>query len=401
MFEQQMIEQPKRDVLEEGWLHHALVFFHTPERLAGWMILLLSLLIPIPAGLAWLLVTNDVRTVVVSGLCLWLFSAADLIILLTLPRRRISFGPWKAQFFALSLPRMAAAVALGLAALWIGWKWSMLLTLIIQMIGTIALIWGAFVEPFRLRLSEQTMTTDRLPAGIPPIRLLHISDLHVERLTRREEMVLSLIEMAKPDLIVITGDYVNLSYNRDPETYAQLKQLLGRLSAPYGVYATLGSPPVDVRDTITPLFENLPVMLLRDEWATVNMGAGRELVLVGLDCSHHIPSDQARLDRVMGIAPNSVPQVLLYHSPELMPQASEHQVDLYLCGHTHGGQVRLPFIGPILTSSQLGRKYVMGLYRNGRTHLYVSRGVGLEGLSAPRVRFLAPPEITLFNLQGC
>ncbi|RMD51504.1 MAG: metallophosphoesterase, partial [Candidatus Thermofonsia bacterium] len=67
---------------------------------------------------------------------------------------------------------------------------------------------------------------------------------------------------------------------------------------------------------------------------------------------------------------------------------------------THGGQVRLPVIGPLLTSSQLGRRYVMGLYREGRTHLYVSRGVGLEGLSAPRVRFLAPPEITLFTIRG-
>jgi predicted MPP superfamily phosphohydrolase len=62
--------------------------------------------------------------------------------------------------------------------------------------------------------------------------------------------------------------------------------------------------------------------------------------------------------------------------------------------------VRLPFIGPLLTSSQLGRRYVMGLYKEGRTHLYVSRGIGLEGLSAPRARFMAAPEMTLVTLQG-
>jgi hypothetical protein len=81
-----------------------------------------------------------------------------------------------------------------------------------------------------------------------------------------------------------------------------------------------------------------------------------------------------------------------------MPQAVELGIDLYLCGHTHGGQVRLPVIGPLLTSSHLGREYVMGHYQVGQTHLYVSRGVGLEGLSAPRVRLLAPPEITLLTL---
>ena len=83
-----------------------------------------------------------------------------------------------------------------------------------------------------------------------------------------------------------------------------------------------------------------------------------------------------------------------------MPEAAGHEIDLYLCGHTHGGQVRLPIIGAVLTSSQLGKRYEMGLYQGGRTHMYVSRGIGLEGLSAPRVRFLAPPEITLVTVQG-
>jgi predicted MPP superfamily phosphohydrolase len=92
--------------------------------------------------------------------------------------------------------------------------------------------------------------------------------------------------------------------------------------------------------------------------------------------------------------------VLLYHAPDLMPEAADYGLDLYLCGHTHGGQVRLPIFGAILTSSQYGKKYEMGLYESGRTHMYVSRGVGLEGLSAPRIRFLAPPEITLVTLHA-
>ena len=151
-----------------------------------------------------------------------------------------------------------------------------------------------------------------------------------------------------------------------------------------------------------PIFDDLPIHLLRQTWTKVDLGDGRALSLVGLDCTHHLPTDQARLAHLMRCVPDDAPRILLYHSPELMPQAAAHDIDLYPCGHTHGGQVRLPFIGPLITSSQLGRQYVMGLYRNGRTHLYVSRGVGMEGLSAPRVRFLAPPEVTLFTLlPGC
>jgi predicted MPP superfamily phosphohydrolase len=387
-------------VLEKRPLHYVMLFFHMPAGWPGWLLWAISLLLAASTGWLWLMASGSRQlSLIVAGI-LWLFMATDLLLLINLPRKTISFGPWKAQFIVLALPRLTVVALFCLVAPWLGWYWSAGLVVFVQSAGTAALIWGAVVEPFRLQMTEQVLLTDRLPADAPPIRLLHISDLHVERWTRREEQILELARQAKPDLILISGDYVNLSYNRDPVTHAQIRELLGKLSAPYGVYATLGSPPVDLRETIVPIFEGLPVELMREAWVEVDLGQGRQLVLIGMDCTHHIPTDEARLQRLVNAAPNSVPQILLYHSPELMPQASRHGLDLYLCGHTHGGQVRLPLIGPILTSSQLGRRYVMGLYKEGRTHLYVSRGIGLEGLSAPRVRFLSPPEITLITLTA-
>jgi hypothetical protein len=376
-----------------------MVFFHRPAFWPGWLVWLLSIVLAAFSALLWLLISRSKPVSLTAGLILWLFMASDGLLLLLLPRRRISFGPWKAQLFTLALPRMVVTILLSLLGRFDG-QWGISSLFFLHLVGSVAFIWGAFVEPFRLKLTRCDLATDRMPPGAPPIRLLHISDLHVERLTQREERLLQLVKQARPDLILITGDYVNLSFNRDPSTHAQVKQLLSQLTAPYGVYATLGSPPVDLRDSVAAIFEGLPIQLMREQWAEVDLGEGRKLVLLGLDCTHHIPTDAARFKSLMAVAPNSVPQALLYHSPELMPQATDHGIDLYLCGHTHGGQVRLPFIGPILTSSQLGRKYVMGLYRHGRTHLYVSRGVGLEGLSAPRVRFLSPPEVTLLTLQA-
>jgi hypothetical protein len=75
-------------------------------------------------------------------------------------------------------------------------------------------------------------------------------------------------------------------------------------------------------------------------------------------------------------------------------------VDLYFCGHTHGGQIRLPLLGALITSSELGKRYEMGRYKEKGTTLYVSRGLGMEGLGAPRARFLSPPEVILWNLSG-
>jgi hypothetical protein len=330
----------------------------------------------------------------------WLFMIGDAAILVLLPKRQVSFGPWKAQFFPLAFCRVMATAALSVVGIWIGFHAGLGLVLAAQVIGTAALLWGTMVEPLRLEMTELYLFTDRLPYGTPPIRILHITDLHVERLTDREAEVLRLAKEAKPDVIVITGDYVNLSYNRDPETHAQVRRLLSQLHAPHGVYATLGSPPVDLRETVVPIFDKLHIPLMRLAWKPLDLDEGRKLVILGMDCTHDIPTDSARLAQLISAVPHDLPQVLLYHSPELMPQATMHGIDLYLCGHTHGGQVRLPIIGPLLTSSQLGRKYVMGLYHQGRTNLYVSRGIGLEGLSAPRVRFMAPPEMTLIILNA-
>lgn len=395
------LNEPALNILEEGLLHKIMLVFQLPTRLPALLVVALALVLAALAGAAWSLITNDDPMAQLVAVLLVLFMAADMTLLLTLPQQKVSYGPWKAQLFVLAVPRLAATMGVALIASWLKGNWSLWLFLAFQVAGTAAFIRGYFIEPFKLKLTAVMAFTDRLPLDTEPIRVLHISDLHVERLTQREARVLELAREAKPDLIVISGDYVNLSYNRDPETLRQVRQLLSQLSAPYGVFATLGSPPVDLRETVVPIFEGLTnVTLLRHGWQQVKVGNGRRLTVMGMDCTHDLPVDAGRLARLVAAAPHDAPQLLVYHSPELMPEAVEHQIDLYVCGHTHGGQVRLPLVGPIFTSSQLGRRFVMGLYRYGRTTLYVSRGIGLEGLSAPRVRFLCPPEMTLFTIMS-
>lgn len=394
------VSDPPVDVLEAGLLHKIMVLFHIPANWPAVMVIATAFVLATVVGGVWATrlqhaLAGSVAIAVVFG-----FIMLDALILVSLPRRQLSFGPWKAQLFALAVPRVLAALVLVITAVWWGWLVGMVIVLIVQIIGTLALWYGATVEPFKLELNEYHMFSDRLPYGVAPIHILHLTDLHLERLTKREARVLEFVKEAKPDLIVITGDYVNLSYNRDPETLSQVKQFLSQLDAPFGVYATLGSPPVDLRETVAPLFDDLPIPLMRSSWTVVDMGDGRAVTLLGMDCTHHLPTDAERLAHLAAAAPNSTPQVFLYHSPELMPQAADYGLDLYLCGHTHGGQVRLPIFGPLLTSSQLGRQFVMGIYRIGRTHLYVSRGIGLEGMSAPRVRFKAPPEVTLVIMHA-
>jgi predicted MPP superfamily phosphohydrolase len=303
----------------------------------------------------------------------------------------------------MTVPRLGVAIVVGLVAWLFGWGEATLALLsvltLLQLVGTATYLWGTLYEPFALRTTQRSIESSHL-AGAPPLRLLHLSDLHVERLTRREGHLLQLVEQARPDLIVITGDYLNLSYVDDPVARADVRQVLAQLDAPYGVYATLGSPPPDPRDTTPSLFDGLNIRLLRDEVAILNLADGRTLSLLGMDCEHDLKVDGQVFRELVKLAPPDSMRTLLYHSPELMPLVQQYPIDLYLCGHTHGGQIRLPLYGAIITSSALGKRYEMGPYVEQDTTLYISRGIGLEGLSAPRMRLLCPPEIILFTLSG-
>lgn len=391
---------PDDDVLTRSRFHFLLVAFYGPVGWPTWLVVMAGAgLAAAVAALWWLPARDTMLAVAVAGVLLAFF-IADAVLLRELPRRRISFGPWKGQMAALALPRAGVVLVLGLAGPWLGWTAALLLVVAAQFVGTALLYRAALVEPRRLGLSRLTIRNDRLPPGAPPIRILHIGDIHLERLSIREARLLELADEAKPDLILMTGDYVNLSYNLDPETHAQVRRLLGQLHARYGVFAVLGTPPVDLPTVMPGLFAGLPARLLCDEAVVVTLSRGRQLTLLGLDCHHDIARDAATLDRVLAGAADAGPRVLLYHSPELMPAATQRGIDLYLCGHTHGGQVRLPIVGPLFTASQLGRRFVMGHYQEGRTHLYVTRGVGFEGLAAPRVRLFCPPEVMVVEVGG-
>ena len=127
---------------------------------------------------------------------------------------------------------------------------------------------------------------------------------------------------------------------------------------------------------------------------------------MGLRCTHKPFVDGPRLRAVLAAARQPAPPasppftVLLYHTPDLAPEAAEAGVDLQLSGHTNAGQVRLPGYGALYAASLYGKSFESGRIEQDELTLYVTRGIGMEGKGAPRVRFLAPPEIILWELCG-
>ncbi len=249
------------------------------------------------------------------------------------------------------------------------------------------------------RVTHFEIASPRLANPGTPLRIVHLSDIHVERTTRRERDLPALVAGLEPDLIALTGDYLNASYTGDPRALADLRALLARLRAPGGVYGCLGTLEVDPPELLRPVLAGAGVVLLEDQVAEVIVG-GHRLWLAGIRCTRDPAADGARLGDLLAGAPPGALKVVLYHMPDLLPEAAALGVDLVLSGHTHGGQWRLPGFGALLTNSRYGKRYEAGHYRRGETHLVVSRGLGMEGFGMPRARFFCPPEVVLITLSA-
>ncbi|HTX89699.1 MAG TPA: metallophosphoesterase [Anaerolineales bacterium] len=365
------------------------------------MLVFAPLLLALLLTLAGLRSSREVRSgwLTLGGLAVG-SCLADWALLAALPHIGLSFGPiatplvlfnsFRLGLFAMALPVLALVHSPVQKRMVLG------ISMVIQ-VGAILLAFdGAYIEPFRLGTTD--LAVSQTPAFLPgrPLRILQLTDIHVEHPTRREGAMLAKAAELQPDLIVLTGDYVNPTYLSDPQTLAETRQILSQLHAPYGVYAVNGT--VDDPSIMAFLFEGLAnIRVLDDEVLPVDLPGGT-LYLVGVTNTRNTPRDRQILASLTQNLPPTAYSLLLYHTPDLVEAASTDGIDLYLAGHTHGGQIRLPFYGAVLTFSVYGKKYEMGKYQVGPTTLYVSRGIGMEGWDAPRMRFLCPPEMVLAEL---
>ena len=316
---------------------------------------------------------------------LWGFFLLDWSLMAALPKLKISYGPAKPPTLLLAILRTPFALFPS------PWIW------ILQTFGTLLVVYGFWLEPQRLVVTIQHLYTDKLDLRTP-IRILHIGDLHLERITKREQKLIEMARSLDPDLILFSGDVLSYSYIDDGIAQQEARAVLSQLAANTTVFAVAGSPPVDRKDVLGKIYDGLGITLLETTRVQLQLG-GNRMTLTGLPCTHDLERDDAELMKLLPVSNESF-DILLYHSPDLAPKAAELGYDLQLSGHTHGGQVRLPLFGALYTSSLLGKRFEAGRYQVGDMMLYVTRGLGMEGKAAPRVRFLCAPEIILWEILG-
>lgn len=253
-------------------------------------------------------------------------------------------------------------------------------------------LWMLGVEPRQLAVRRVTARIPGLPAALDGFTIGQLSDLHAGLLVP-EDLIRRAAEVAMslcPELIVLTGDYVWRGA-ANAETCARA---LSVLKARHGVYGVLGNHDYWSGDVarVTRSLTDIGVRMLVNSSARLQVGE-TEWWLCGVD---DVWSGEPDLKSASAGVPDQAFRLLLCHEPDYADTAAQHRVPLQLSGHSHGGQVRLPFFGaPILP--YLGRKYPIGLQRVGASTLvYTNVGVGTI---APPVRLNCPPEVTHLTLR--
>jgi hypothetical protein len=246
------------------------------------------------------------------------------------------------------------------------------------------------VEPASVEVTEHELPLPDLPAAWQGARVVHITDLHYGN-PRSEQLFRWLVETVgglEPDLILLTGDVI---VRREREVKPAVERIAG-LRAKHGVLGVLGDHDFDRRHKVPMpgIIEGLTeagVRLLRNEQVELPGG----LRVAGIDPSTH-KIHAGDLERALA---KGHPHLLLSHSPDIIPEAAALKVPMVLCGHTHGGQVVIPFYGPPVTHTDVGREYASGWSRRGETRMYTCRGLG----SHYSLRFWCRPEIAVFTLR--
>jgi uncharacterized protein len=259
------------------------------------------------------------------------------------------------------------------------------------------LVWGFAIEPASVRIQDQELAIPGWPAGCDGLRIAVLADLHVGSPFNgldKLERTIAQTGKSEPDLVLLAGDYVIRDVPGGTFTPPeQIVSLLRTLSAPLGVWAVLGNHDwwLDAPRVRTAL-ESVGIPVLEDAAAPIHRG-GCAFWLVGIsdywEGGHDVPGALAHVT-------NDAAILAFTHHPDVFPDVPA-RVALTIAGHTHGGQVYIPFVGRPVVPSRYGERYAIGHVVEGGRHLFVSPGLGTSIIP---VRFLVPPEVSVVTLRA-
>ncbi|WP_374192053.1 metallophosphoesterase [Bacillus sp. XF8] len=274
-----------------------------------------------------------------------------------------------------------------------------IISLILFILPITIYIYAFHFETNSLSVTWNDIENPNIPEGFHGVKIVQFSDTHFgpNFPHKQQQMLVDKINKLKPDIVVFTGDLID-KFGEYTAERTQSQTILSQIRAPLGKYAVFGNHDRGGGGgyLYKSYMEKAGFTVLNNEVKKVKAANGDYITISGLDdFLLGKPKVQPTLQHLRTEDFN----LLLVHEPDAVEQIFEYPVDLQISGHSHGGQVQLPFIGPIITTS-LANKYVEGLYslegKSEPLQLYVNRGIGTTRMP---VRFLSKPELSVFVLK--
>ncbi len=278
-------------------------------------------------------------------------------------------------------------------------KWNVFLMSILSALFMV-IFYGSFIEPWRIKIDRQAI---ELPEVSKEIRIAFITDTHIGPYKGETfvKLVDKKIKEIDPDIIIFGGDYIF-----EPDDNIEPLRYFKEITADIPSFAVMGNHEynigreynianmIDTSEPIGGLLKSIGVTVLNNDDRLINIG-GQDIYIIGID-DYWAQKDDLK-KAVKGLSP-SIPQILISHNPDGILEAQYTDIDLVLSGHTHGGQIRLPWIGPVVQGrhTKLGRAFYRGLFKFKGTWLLVSAGLGESG---PRARLFCRPELNVITLK--
>jgi predicted MPP superfamily phosphohydrolase len=275
------------------------------------------------------------------------------------------------------------------------WKGRETLSVLLGAAALATYVWATHVEPYRLQIREQTVPATTVEE---PIRIVHLSDIQTPSIGAYERRVFERVREQDPDLVVHTGDVLQPPTESGMEAIAELFQTL---DPPLGIYNVEGDADGALSDERWAWFDELAgTETLLNETTSIE-ARGTTIELMGLRTRR---SRMLQPEQIQNWLESADPDdrhlhVVMGHAPDYMLEVRGTDLDLALAGHTHGGQIRIPFYGPPVTLSRVPRHWARGLTAIEDTHLNVSAGIGAErSHGIPPIRINCPPEFSVIEV---
>ena len=261
------------------------------------------------------------------------------------------------------------------------------IVLILIAIFFVIVAYSFFVEPNRLDLNKYVIQDSQLKG----VKIVFASDFHVKPYgQKRLDKIVDMINAENPDLVLSVGDFVCGHMHHSTMPIEDIAKTLGKVKAKYGFYTTLGNHDAWYgNDEVQKALEQNRIKVLGNENIKLNVN-GKTLYIAGVeDLMTGKPNVYEALNNTKR------PVVMLTHTPDMFPKVPD-DVNLTLAGHTHGGQIRIPFLGPIFTASSHRDKYSKGFIEENGKKMIVTTGIGVSILP---IRFNCPPEIVVIEFE--